>query len=137
SNSRFRLFLPRMLPRPPWTQAADLLLEFDQFLRQSLKAAKLGDFLFGLAYRGGRRQGLSDRLACDRLRELPMWAMARVLGLSTMTVGLTTASGDGGNGTRPAESHRVARVPAEGGCGYRAVRAGSRACGAPGNDTGY
>jgi len=76
------------------------LVDFDQFLRQSLKAAKLGDFLFGFTYRGGRRQGLRDRLACDLLRELPMRAMSRVVGLSTMAVGLATASGDGGNRTR-------------------------------------
>jgi hypothetical protein len=82
------------------TQAADLLVDFDQFLRQRLKAAKLGNFLFGFAYRGGRRKGLGDRLACDFLRELPMRAVSRVVRLRTMAVGFATTSGDGGNRTR-------------------------------------
>jgi hypothetical protein len=32
------------------TEAADLLVDLDQLLRQGLKAAKLGNFLFRFAY---------------------------------------------------------------------------------------
>ena len=83
-----------------WTQAADFLVDLDQFMRQRLKAAKLGDFLFCFAHGGGRRQALRDRLARDLLGELPMGAVSGIAGLSTMAVGLATASGHGGNGTR-------------------------------------
>jgi hypothetical protein len=76
------------------------LVDLDQFLRQRLKAAKLGDFLFCFAHGAERRQGLSNRLACDLLRELMMGTMPGMVGLSTMAVGLATASGHGGNGTR-------------------------------------
>jgi len=82
------------------TQATDLLADLDQFLRQRLKAAKLGDFLFCFAHGSGGRQGLSDGLARDLLRELPMRAVSRVMGLSAMAVGFATASGHRGNGTR-------------------------------------
>jgi hypothetical protein len=38
---------------------ADLLVDLNQLLRQGLNATKLDNFLFGFAYGGGRRQGLS------------------------------------------------------------------------------
>jgi len=64
-----------------------------------LKTAKLGDLLFRFAHGTGRRKVLSNRLACNLLRELTMGAMTRMVGLSAMAVGLATASGHGGNGT--------------------------------------
>jgi hypothetical protein len=79
-------------------QATDLLVDLDQLLRQVLKAAKLGNFLFGFAHGSGRGQGLSNGLAGDFLREPSLGSMSGVVGLSAMAVRLTTAPDDGGNG---------------------------------------
>jgi hypothetical protein len=76
----------------------DLLIDLDQLLHQGLKAAKLGNFLFGFVYGGRRRQGLRDGLACDLLRESSMRPMSGILRSSTMTIRFATASVDGGNG---------------------------------------
>jgi len=61
---------------------------------------KLGDFFFGLAHGAWGRQSLSDRLACDLLRELAMRTVSGIVGSSAMAVVLPAASLHGTNGTR-------------------------------------
>jgi len=63
-----------------------------------LKAAKLGNFLFGFTYGAGGRQGVSDRLAGDLLGELWTGAVSRVVGLSATAAAFSAASADGRNG---------------------------------------
>jgi len=78
-------------------QAADLLVDLDQLLRQALKAAKFSNFPFSFAYGTERREGLSNRFAGDFLGESAMGTVSRIIRLSAMAIELATASVDGGD----------------------------------------
>jgi hypothetical protein len=79
------------------SQAADLFVEGHELGTEILKAMEFGNLPLRFAERSRARKGLrAMHLAQDtNLRCVP-----RIVGLGTMTVGLTTAMHDGRNGTR-------------------------------------
>jgi hypothetical protein len=56
-------------------------------------------FPLGLAQEHWRIKSLRDRLALNLSGEAEVWPMARIVGPSTMTGGLATFAGGGGDGT--------------------------------------
>jgi hypothetical protein len=77
------------------------LVDLDQFLRQPPETAKLSDFLFRFANRGGGRQSLCDGFATNFLSELPMRSVSGIVRLRAVAGGLSAPSGHIGDGTRP------------------------------------
>jgi hypothetical protein len=82
-----------LLHRP---ESADLVIDGDQFGTEVLKPMELFNLPLGLAKSSRRGKALGHSLALDLSGETELRSMAGVLGDSTMTGGLATASYDGG-----------------------------------------
>jgi hypothetical protein len=94
----FFLFRPFRLRRQG-TLATNLFVHLQEGPAQLLKRAELGNLTFRLAPRGRTGEGFAHRLALYLVGQAEVGAMAGMVRVMTMTVGLAAAGGDTGDRT--------------------------------------
>jgi hypothetical protein len=69
-------------------------------IAQFPEAPTFGDFALRFSQTSGRGKGFGDGLALHLASQSKIWAVARITGSVTMTVGIPTTATGSGNGTR-------------------------------------
>ena len=80
-------------------QGADPFVGGKELVTKLLKTMKRFHFPLGLAQEHERIKSLGDRFALNLSGETEVGSMARIVGPGTMTGGLATFAGGGGDGT--------------------------------------
>src|SRR5437879_3227610 len=88
-------FLGQQRVRFGWTYPADLRVDLDKFLMQTLQLSEFSDLSFGLSLCGTVGQRFGNGFAINLVGEPEIGAVARIFGLMAVAVGLATPARGG------------------------------------------